>query len=819
MFAGTNLRHIKRDGNLRFGMSPFCYCASCEGARAAKLLAEEEDRKEAEQLAMEERKKAEEDAMRELALEKERCVQLQDKLKEELEQAKAEQAKVQQEEREERRRAEQRSAAMFAKMEERLAAMTESMEAAKKEAAEQKLLADAIRQAQLEKENGSKESQKQPLSNREKRRAARRANSPGGPSGSDSSSGSEDSEAGEGEPGAPRGRAASSPIDPEKDFRERAVCRHVDRVFEPHVPLCVQQRVHQMVQRLQNTDPEQRASRAREMLEVARGAWQNLLSEFTLTTVAGCVFDRHCDTTVLEIMRDAVPFEPADARECCSRCGRLPSEETHPQVVVRRMVVRELNCRTGYVYRGVERTLCSYCNHHDFWSDDPEAPPEIRERRKHRAAALDKAWRDRGYLKGLEQSAAGLSKFGLPEGAASLSQEEANYLRTTAQLVQSVEIAAKSSVTELKVGDGSTFREKLQPLLTLHGELDRLMASQAVRAAMQCRVMTEAGVLKVVYTQRIPANSAMGIFLKGYELTWEDSFPNRLELIAKLVNETVSTQEQLGIGRKLLGSRQTWGKVYRPVREYLMELRRGQELANLLARWSHTTHVSDNAVLVALVDGVDTRLSGELAHPLAVLLKEYTSGPTVVAVPEERSREFANRFREQAEKVEQRDAELRKLCEASRRSSPLHRLNALDDVDGSEEGTPAGEGAEADEGLNALNRDRRNRPAPPRPPAEGAPPVFGSREWVRSLRYYGNKDGRCWNCNGPHRLNKCPALQAQKEQTMAALRMEADSYEREMGKIEATLASLEEEGHVEEEADFQAGAPNQGRESPQEEGH
>ena len=53
-----------------------------------------------------------------------------------------------------------------------------------------------------------------------------------------------------------------------------------------------------------------------------------------------------------------------------------------------------------------------------------------------------------------------------------------------------------------------------------------------------------------------------------------------------------------------------------------------------------------------------------------------------MAVPEGKSRDFANRFREQAEKVEQRDAELRKLCEASRRSPPLHRLNALDDVDG-----------------------------------------------------------------------------------------------------------------------------------------
>ena len=94
--------------------------------------------------------------------------------------------------------------------------------------------------------------------------------------------------------------------------------------------------------------------------------------------------------------------------------------------------------------------------------------------------------------------------------------------------------------------------------------------------------------------------------------------------------------------------------------------------------------------------------------------------------------------------------------------------------------------------------------------------MFGSREWVRSLRYYGNKEGKCWNCNGQHRLNKRPALQAQREQTMAALRMEADSYEREMGKIEATLASLEEEGHTE---DFQAGAPNEGRESPQAEGH
>jgi hypothetical protein len=203
-----------------------------------------------------------------------------------------------------------------------------------------------------------------------------------------------------------------------------------------------------------------------------------------------------------------------------------------------------------------------------------------------------------------------------------------------------------------------------------------------------------------------------------------------------------------------------------------------------------------------------------------VLLKEYTSGPTVVAVPEGKSREFANRFREQAEKVEQRDAELRKLCEASRKSSPLHRLNALDDVDGSEEGPPPSEEAEADEGLHVLNRDRRNRPAPPPPPAEGAPPVFGSREWVRSLRYYGNKEGKCWNCNGQHRLNKCPALQAQREQTMAALRMEADSYEREMGRIEATLASLEEEGleRMEEEG-FQAGAPNEGRESPQAEGH
>ena len=108
---------------------------------------------------------------------------------------------------------------MYAKIEEQLAAMSERMEAAKKEAAEQKLLADAIQRAHKEREDCDKEkSQKPPPSNREKRRAAQRANSPGGPGGSDSSSSSGEFGAEEDGPRASRARNAASPIDPEKDL-------------------------------------------------------------------------------------------------------------------------------------------------------------------------------------------------------------------------------------------------------------------------------------------------------------------------------------------------------------------------------------------------------------------------------------------------------------------------------------------------------------------------------------------------------------------------------------------------------------------------